>query len=128
MQMAEKREFRQRLTIYGLLVLVIGAWFFRLEYNAQTTIIQPIRADARQYVIYAYNLKNHGTFSQDFPSDRPVPDSLRSPGFPMLVAVAFWLGGEQGFYRWTRWLQVALGGLLVMVAFWLARQMRSVHI
>ena len=88
----------------NILIILLAFFIFtlalhvRIQYVNKTLIDAPIRADARQYVIYGYNLANHGTFSKEFPSDNPCPDSFRSPGYPLLIALALILGGDQGFY------------------------------
>ncbi|MBI3545043.1 MAG: glycosyltransferase family 39 protein [Gammaproteobacteria bacterium] len=51
--------------------------------------MSPIRADAHQYVLYGYNLKNFGVFSQTDtladPSLPPVPDAKRTPAYPLFL-------------------------------------------
>jgi 4-amino-4-deoxy-L-arabinose transferase-like glycosyltransferase len=102
--------------VVGLLTL--GAFLLRLEYNRVTEGDNPVRADARQYVIYGFNLAHHGTFSQDAPSrlpgaKPPVPDSFRSPGYPLFLAGVFLLGDERGFLERALLAQAVVGALLV---------------
>jgi hypothetical protein len=90
---------RRRVAISIILLTLISAaaLFIRLQYIERTVIDTPIRADARQYVIYGYNLAHHGVFSKEL-SKTPTSDSLRSPGYPLLIALSFWLGSEKGYY------------------------------
>lgn len=68
------------------------ALVIRVQYVRHTSIYQPIRADARQYVLYGYNLAHHGTFSREFPASAPSPDSFRLPGYPLVIALSLFTG------------------------------------
>lgn len=109
----------KRITILLVCLISVIALFIRVQYVNHTSIYRPIRADARQYVLYGYNLAHHGTFSQEFPASAPSPDSFRSPGYPMVIALAFLLGGEQGYYPIVIYCQVVLSTLLVPLTFFL---------
>jgi 4-amino-4-deoxy-L-arabinose transferase-like glycosyltransferase len=89
----------------------------RIAYLEKTTIPNPIIADAREYVTYGYNLAQHGTFSKEYPADNPIPDNFRSPGFPVLVAIGFQLGGSKGYYPFVRYTQAVLGTFLVPLTY-----------
>lgn len=55
-----------------------------------TVVDTPVRADAADYFWYAFNLKEFGTFSRRPPGEpltAPEPDSLRSPGYPVLLTL-----------------------------------------
>jgi len=103
-----------------LIVLTLAAFLLRMYYINNTEIISPIRADAAQYVSYGYNLAHFGTFSAES-SPTPTPDSFRSPGFPLLLAAAFTVGGEARWYPWALFLQSLLSCLLVPLAYLLSR-------
>lgn len=112
----------------NILIILLAFFIFtlalhvRIQYVNQTLIDTPIRADASQYVIYGYNLVNHGTFSKEFPSDNPCPDSFRSPGYPLLIALALILGGDQGFYPIVIYTQTVLGASVALLTFCIAIQ------
>jgi hypothetical protein len=75
------------LAIRWLLIVLIvsAAAILRLAYNANTLIVDPIRADAAYNLVYANNLLEDATFSKDM-SDNPVPDSYWAPGYPLFLA------------------------------------------
>ncbi len=97
--------------------LFISSVLIRVHYIKSTRIISPLRADALQYITYGYNLAHHGTFSKEYPSDNPSPDSFRSPGYPSLVALSFLLGGKKGFYDLLLYSQSILGGLMPVITY-----------
>jgi len=117
---SEKKSKRNVKTILVLFLLSAFALGLRLTYIKKTYIDKPVRADARSYVIYGYNLANHGTFSTEFPSEKPTPDSYRSPGYPFVLALVYLLGGEKHFLSWIIMLQVVLSALMVSMTFYLA--------
>jgi len=99
------------------LAITLMALFVRLEYNRATFVDHPIRGDAKSYVIYGYNLFEHGTFSKT-PSATPEPDSFWSPGFPLIIALAMAAGGpEGGYYPVILYIQALIGALLVPLLF-----------
>ena len=81
------------------LLLFIGIFllgsYMRYESIFETTVIHPIRADAGDYLAYAYNLRFDGTYSRDHSAishpgrsapDRSVqPDAYRNPGYPLFI-------------------------------------------
>jgi hypothetical protein len=112
---------KKTIILTVLLTLVtLASLASKYAYIDNTEIIAPIRADARQYVQYGSNLYKHGVFSQQ-QSPNPEPDSFRSPGFPLLVALAFHLGGVKKFYILTLLFQAVLTSLLVPLSYTLAR-------
>ncbi|WYD81701.1 MAG: glycosyltransferase family 39 protein [Candidatus Electrothrix gigas] len=108
----------KRFTVLIVCLVTITALFLRVEYVEQTVIHTPIRADARQYVIYGYNIYSHGIFSKELSSD-PSPDSFRSPGYPLLISLAVMLGGKNGFYPIVIYFQAILSALLVPLTFFI---------
>ncbi len=114
----KKTPIYKRLNVPVLILLVITLTGFtiRAAYIQKTEINTPIRADARQYVIYALNLINHKTFSVEYPSDNPKPDSFRSPGYPAFISLAL-LFGEEKYYQAIQYLQVVLGTLMIPVTY-----------
>lgn len=63
----------------------------RIVMVSTTTMDDPIRADAREYYFYAYNLKQFGVFSsKPVPATLesrmpPKPDAERTPGYPLFL-------------------------------------------
>ena len=81
--------FAQALAIASL--LAISGWF---QFGAvqHTAVEGPLRADARVYFSYAYNLANHGVYSGErtwqaasTPAP-PRPQALVTPGYPLFLA------------------------------------------
>lgn len=106
----------KRLTVLIVCLITITALFLRVKYVEQTVIHAPIRTDAKQYVTYGYNIYSHGVFSKELSSE-PSPDSLRSPGYPMLISLAFMIGGKNFFYPITLYIQTIISSLLVPLTF-----------
>ena len=105
-----------------VVLVTVCALFFRVAYVRNTVVENPIRSDARQYVIYASNLVERGVFSKDL-SETPRPDSFRSPGYPLLVALTLKIAGDgkppdqNAFYPFLLHLQAVLGALMVPLTF-----------
>jgi 4-amino-4-deoxy-L-arabinose transferase-like glycosyltransferase len=114
-----KKIIQKRWLRIALLLFIFSiALLIRLQYINQTIILKPIVADAKQYVAYGYNLYTHGIYSKQI-TDTPAPDSFRSPGYPMFIALAMLFGGDQGYYTIVIFSQVILGSLTVLLTYWL---------
>ncbi len=109
---------RLNLPVLLLVVITLTGFTIRAAYIEKTVINTPIRADARQYVIYALNLINHQTFSVEYPSDNPKPDSFRSPGYSAFISLALLISGEK-YYQAIQYSQVVLSTLMVPMTFFL---------
>lgn len=109
---------KEALVVLGILTLIgLG---LRLAQVHLTYVHQPVRADAREFVLYAKNLTQHGVFSRA-ESDDPAPDSFRSPGYPFLLAGAM-LVSSGGWYYVMLYLQAVLGAAMVPLTFLLGRR------
>lgn len=95
---------------------------YRDAYIHNMVIDNPLQNDARQYVLYGYNLANRQVYSTSPPSEIPVPDSYRSPGYSLLVAACFLLGGEAKYYPLLLDMQAILGALTAVLAFFLGKK------
>lgn len=73
------------IVITALIIVLMLATFFRFTAANQTYVNQPVRADAAEYLSYAYNLRNNGVYSSKVTGDKPVPDAKRSPGYPIFL-------------------------------------------
>src|SRR5690606_2723411 len=95
---AQEAGDRLKKFLLGLALLTLFAWLLREYFIAVTIVEIPIRGDIRQYVAYAWNLLNNGTFSHVWPgSGTPVPDTFRGPCYPVFLAGLMWLDPE-GWY------------------------------
>ena len=108
----------ERAVVVGIVVVVAAA--LRVAFVATADVQVPLRVDAGQYAQYAENLVEHGVYSLE-DGDAPRPDSFRSPGFPLLLALCRLVAGADGWYDLARWLQVVLSTLTVLAAYALAR-------
>lgn len=109
----------ERGVLVGIVVVV--ALLLRAGFVATATVQNPLRADAGQYAQYARNLCEHGVHSLATTTP-PPPDSFRPPGYPFVLALCRWLGGEAGWQALAIAVQVALGSLTVLLVYRLARQ------
>jgi len=79
------------LLTFLILTIIIGI-YLRNESGSETRVIAPVRADARDYYMYAYNLRHKQTYSRDVTSLKDVrqpvaPDAVRSPGYPLFLSI-----------------------------------------
>lgn len=114
-----ERSRSQRLAILlAVIVLTLASLGLRIAYFKNTSMVDPIRADAAQYVNYAVNLLNHGVFSMDTSSPgMPQPDSFRSPGYPLLIAAVFAVVDEESAFKVLLMLQAIMSSFLVPISF-----------
>ncbi len=112
----------KQLTFSLVLITLLSIWI-RISYFQQTVIIRPVRGDAYNYVQYAYNLVNHGTFSKDGVNSSPKPDSYWSPGYPAFMAAAVLVEERLGInaYVVTMYAQAVLGALTAVFTLLLGR-------
>jgi hypothetical protein len=83
-----KPDYRSRLLWRaGFATICLLSAYLLLSAVLLTKIDQPIRADARNYVAYAYNLRAHGIYSRDLPVEgvQPKPDAVSAPGYPFFL-------------------------------------------
>ncbi len=71
------------------LITLLGL-HLRLQAVRYTEVDTPIRADAKAYLIYAFNLKQFNIYSRatdtlEGKSAKPTPDALRAPGYPLFL-------------------------------------------
>jgi 4-amino-4-deoxy-L-arabinose transferase-like glycosyltransferase len=117
----------ERRFIAWAAVIVVMAWLLREQFILFTQVDAPIRGDVRQYVAYAWNLLHHHTFSIAEPGSAVViSDAFRGPGYPLFLAGAIALGGEEnGWYAIVLQAQAVLGAATVLLTMLLARHWLS---
>ncbi len=140
---AERISRRRFITLAG--AIAVFALLLRLLYVFTAHVEQPIAGDINQYVLYAWNLINNGTFSSSLPDgSEAVPDNIRGPGYPIIIALSMLLSGNtdlqlsemQGGYlallpaemTWVYGvyvLQAFLGALTVVLVIIIARHWLS---
>jgi hypothetical protein len=88
-------SWRKGKATYLLCALLAVSFHLRSESLWQTVLVPPpIRADAGDYFMYAYNLYHHGIYSRDhrglseeIKTTDILPDAVRSPGYPLFMAL-----------------------------------------
>ena len=123
-------NYRKWLTIFFLGTIVLSAFFLRTGHiyillDAHELKEAPIHADARQYIKYGYNLAYNNLYSMDFPSMHPKPDSYRSPGYPLLIAMSMRLTDGLNFIPAMLYMQAVLGTLTVILTYLIAKHFMS---
>ncbi|OUR87451.1 hypothetical protein A9Q85_04755 [Cycloclasticus sp. 44_32_T64] len=106
-------------------IFILGL-FLRFGVLAGTVVDTPVRADARKYVTYAYNLSHFdvysgqrlGTSSLD---SKPKPDAVITPGYPVYLSLFF---DKEGPIMWDQLksslqVQTFLSGLCVIFIFYI---------
>ena len=110
--------------VLGLILITILGMTLRMGALQSTTVVHPIRADARQYVLYAYNLNNYDIYSLSSSGldsgTTPKPDAVRTPGYPLFLAAFIKQGSEPEMRRALFW-QTLLSGLTILLVFIVCR-------
>jgi len=73
-------------------VIIIFGLYLRNESIHGTRVMHPLRADAREYFMYAYNLRHRSVYSREVGKlenieSKVTPDAVRSPGYPLFLAL-----------------------------------------
>ena len=113
-------------------ILIIAAWL-RIVAVEETVIDYPLRADAGEYYLSAYNLTFHGTYSRSrrgfYALTTPlVPDAVRYPGLPLVICALIWAdsrffhraertGGLADVLRDAQWVNAGAGVAAVGLVF-----------
>lgn len=102
-------------------ILFLG-FYLRTISATGTLVIQPFRADASNYIMYAYNLRYKQTYSREIgnPQDLHspvVPDAVRPPGYPLFLTL--FMDGLPSISIAKRIVmtQVLLSSVTVIIAF-----------
>jgi 4-amino-4-deoxy-L-arabinose transferase-like glycosyltransferase len=123
-------NYRKLFIVVTLGFIVVSAFSLRAGHiyvilNGHKLKEMPINADSRQYLKYGYNLAYKNLYSMEFPSPNPKPDSFRSPGYPLLLALCMRLTDDTSFIPLMLFLQVIIGTLTVILTYLLAKHFIS---
>jgi 4-amino-4-deoxy-L-arabinose transferase-like glycosyltransferase len=117
--------------IIVLIVFAIG-FYLRSESIWGTQVDKPIRADAKEYFIYAYNMQKHHTYSKQVdsvadPDIRPVPDAFRTPGYPIFLALSGKIEPNLRTVNKILVRQMILSFFTLIIAYFYFRKMYAPH-
>jgi 4-amino-4-deoxy-L-arabinose transferase-like glycosyltransferase len=115
MSVLPRKISKKSILLLGL--IFAAALFIRFQYVHLAIDEIFSGRDARQYLNYANNLVYHGIFSKSSSVKQLQPDSFRSPGYPLFVALTILVGGEQKYLPLLIYTQAALSALLVPLTF-----------
>ncbi|MCJ7685672.1 MAG: glycosyltransferase family 39 protein, partial [Desulfobacteraceae bacterium] len=115
---------------FSLILIVIAGFYIRCESVLNTEVINPLRADAGQYFMYAYNLRHKHTYFHQVgnPKDleSPVkPDAVRSPGYPLFLALFVDGLPNNRMINWILFSQVLISTLTILFTFLLFEKIFS---
>ena len=120
-----------------VLVLLLGltiitGFYLRNESGRKTAVIRSFSKDARDYYMYAYNMRHKQTYSRDTASlsdiEKPVtPDALRSPGYPLFLSIFVDETPNRRTIGTIVFAQMLLSTLTLVVAFYFYRRFLSDH-
>jgi len=115
-------------TLAALALIMLLAGWLRLEATVTTIVDHPIRADAADYVAYAYNLKYFSTYSYDrshlderSPQGAPIPDARRAPGYPAFLTLFLNNSPDGRFVLRVLFFQALIGALLIPLTYFIAK-------
>ncbi len=106
----------------ALILILVSGFYLRCESVLKTEVIKPLRADAGQYFMYAYNLRHKHTYSHQVGNpkdlDSPVkPDAVRSPGYPLFLALFVDGLPNRTMFSWILFSQVFISTLTILFTF-----------
>jgi len=122
---AHPRRTSARWHWLALIAILLASAWFQFTTVRETRFYNAGGPDAISYVSYAYNLRESGIYSRaqtwNSPgADRPTPDAVSPPGYPLFLAGFLRGGPDYAFMQRAITAQAALGVLTTLFAFLLA--------
>lgn len=113
--------------VYVLLAILLVALDLRFQSVINSEVDTPVRADAREYVLYAHNLKTYGIYSRTdtFAAEgqtNPVPDAKRAPLYPLFISLFLDNPPTAANIAAILRTQAVISTLTVLLVFWIARR------
>ena len=107
----------------ALLVVLLFSAYIQFSIVSRTVVDTPLRADAKSYFSYAYNLKNYGvysnaaTWSGQSPAIKPAADKLSPPGYPLFLLAVGNPEPTEDFVSRVTYVQAVLAVLSVWLMY-----------
>jgi 4-amino-4-deoxy-L-arabinose transferase-like glycosyltransferase len=124
-----KSQMKNRLIPMALLAILILALGLRVHTVLNTEVNNPLRADAGEYFLYAYNLNHFGIFSRSADgfaqTGMPEPDAYRTPGYPLFLALFVDGKASEKMLAQILLAQALLSTLVVYLTFLICRNILS---
>lgn len=115
-----KNAIKKHKHLVWLSCIVLFGLIIRVSHINNTELDRTVpQPDALQYVNYAYNLAHFKTFSSDTQTDYPVPDSYRSPGYPLLIAAVMKMLPPNRWHKTVLYIHVIASTLTVILTFYI---------
>jgi len=113
--------------VFVLIAILVIATDLRVQVVAHSVVDTPIRADAREYFLYAHNLNTHGVYSRTDTfaggeSSAPVPDAKRAPLYPLFISLFLNNPPVARNVATITWMQALLSIVTVLLVFWIANR------
>lgn len=108
----------------SMLLVVVLALVVRIAFLLGMDVQAHIAGDINDYVHYAWNLGQHGVYSSAAadPTQLPLADSFRPPGYPLFLLLCMWLAGfGSGWLAWAHALQILASATTVLLTMLLGR-------
>lgn len=115
------RHEQKLLAVLGILILI------RASLLAWVIVANPgvcMFPDSPSYEEPARAMLQYGRFAQ-FPREPLVPETLRTPGYPLLIAAVYGIFGESR--QAVLFVQALLDALLIVILFFLGRRLWSAN-
>lgn len=120
---ARGRERRVRLILVGIVILALA---LRLAL-VLTQTGRGLRGDALGYRLMAHQLVDRGVYGYALGRPSGAANAYVPPGYPLVLAAAYLVGGDGGDVPLVRGVQAAVGAVTPLLAYALLRRLGQPH-